>query len=438
MTEKRDPLKVYLLCRYADESSLYNSWLGELPQPYVVVDDCPADWQPPTDAGIIVTHEHYRWEEIHALRRAYEQRRVPVLILADGILEYRNTWQNPTIPEASMYQPLLADKIACIGNASARIIESWGNPGKPEVVGMPRLDYAAARTRPAVDRADPFRLLIATATTPAFTPDQRATVADSLRCLKDYLDRNAQLNGRAVQVSWRLTDDLDVEIGMTASEDPAPTLIDAIESAEAVITTPSTIYLESALLHRPTAILDFSNSPPLVPSAWSITAEAHIPSVLAELTDPPPARLLFQNYTLHDNLQCRTPAAPRLVELISCMIETGRQQRMRQQPIAMPLRMLTDDLSHYRPHDLDLPEWYPDNDWFQVQEAARLQAELVQAIARLDTCPRELADKNRQITQLQSSLDESRRRLADVRSRLFKLRKILGIGKENQSEETLP
>ena len=56
-------------------------------------------------------------------------------------------------------------------------------------------------------------------------------------------------------------------------------------------------------------------------------------------------------------------------------------------------------------------------------------------IKRLETMPSELAEKNVQITQLQVCLDESRRRVADLRTRLFKLRKILGIGKENQSDE---
>ena len=50
--------------------------------------------------------------------------------------------------------------------------------------------------------------------------------------------------------------------------------------------------------------------------------------------------------------------------------------------------------------------------------------------------PIELTDKNVQIFQLQSHLDESRRRVADLRRRLFKLRKILGIGKENEQEES--
>ena len=33
----------------------------------VVVDEDLSSWQLPADAGIVITHMHYRWEEVHAL-----------------------------------------------------------------------------------------------------------------------------------------------------------------------------------------------------------------------------------------------------------------------------------------------------------------------------------------------------------------------------------
>ena len=79
----------YILCRFADRSAIYNTWMDDCPIPCVVVDDCAPQWQVPSDAGIVITHMHYRWEEIHALRKMFQKSSVPVLILADGILEYR-------------------------------------------------------------------------------------------------------------------------------------------------------------------------------------------------------------------------------------------------------------------------------------------------------------------------------------------------------------
>ncbi len=286
--------RAYLLCRYARESSLYTSWIDRLPLACVAVQESPVDWQVPADAAIVITHEHFRWEEISALRRIVEQAMVPTLLLADGVLEYRNTWANPTIPDGSMYQPLLAHKIACIGQASARLIESWGNPGKTEVVGLPRLDSLIGRAAELKHNND-FNILVATATSPAFNEHQRRTVVSSLVLLKAAFDQQTEIAGRRTNVDWRLTDGIGVEIGLELPVDSDTSLVDAIERSDAVITTPSTIYLESALLRRPTAILDFSNSPQFVPSAWTISSSDHFASVLSELADPPPAKMLVSN-----------------------------------------------------------------------------------------------------------------------------------------------
>ena len=117
------------------------------------------------------------------------------------------------------------------------------------------------------------------------------------------------------------------------------------------------------------------------------------------------------------------------------MIQIGAQCRENHENLKFPVRILPDYASEFQVPDLS--GIYPTNDSFQSQNVERLQAELSQARHRLETLPRELNEKNTQIAQLQSALDESRRRVADVRARLFKLRKILGIGKENQSEDVV-
>lgn len=426
-------LKAYLLCRFASESSLYSSWIDQLPLDHVVVDQCESDWLPPEDAGIVIAHEHFRWEVVHALRKTLEQQSVPVLVLADGILEYRNTWQNPRIADGAMYQPLFADRIACIGNASARLIESWGNVGKTEVVGLPRLDsLIGARRKTGSKKDGDFRLLIATASTPAFDRDQRAVVIRSLVELKKAIGEDPRIENRAVQTTWCLTDGL-AEIPELQGTMPEETpLSAAIENADAVITTPSTIYLESAIRGLPTAILDFTNSPQFVSSAWLLNSPDHFDETLKELADPPAAKILFQEFVLSDQLQCTEPAADRMVELVVRMVEIGQQQRSSRQPLHLPGRILEMPGEPGGSATIDRSELFPNNAAFQTLEVERLQAELSQLVARVGSLPRELADKNRQITQLQESLEESRNRVADVRARLFKLRKILGIGKENQ------
>ena len=68
---------------------------------------------------------------------------IPSLVLQDGILEWRCQYANPLFGAgggAPQHQPVLADKIACIGPSSARHMASWGNAARVEVTGMPKLD----------------------------------------------------------------------------------------------------------------------------------------------------------------------------------------------------------------------------------------------------------------------------------------------------------
>src|SRR5881396_1907775 len=100
---------------------------------------------------------------------------VPSLILQDGILEWRCQYENPLFGAgggAPQHQPVLADKIACIGAQSVRQIAAWGNAHKVEVTGMPRLDYLLTTEAPPV-RKPGTRILVMTAKNPGFTPEQR-------------------------------------------------------------------------------------------------------------------------------------------------------------------------------------------------------------------------------------------------------------------------
>ena len=321
-------LKAYILCRFAESSGVYTSWLKDAPVPTVIVDEFLPDWQVPSDAGILITHTHYRWEEITTLRRIHAENRVPVLILADGILEYRNTWEHPDLPDGSIFQPLCGHKLACLGRGQARTIETWGNVGKCEVVGLPRLDEAIASKPPTPRKTGPFRVLVATASSPAFDEQQRETVVRSLQLLKRRLEDNATIHGRPIETTWRVNHDLEPELGLELSHtNERPPLGEVIDGVDAVITTPSTIYLESTLRKRPTALLDFHNRPQYVTSAWVISADVQIEPVLRELANPPAHKMLFQAAVLHDHLECRTPALPRMLRLITTMVQAGCHSR---------------------------------------------------------------------------------------------------------------
>ncbi len=430
LENKLTELKAYILCRFAESSGVYTSWLNKAPVPTLIVDEFLPDWRVPADAGILITHTHYRWEELATLRRIHAENRVPVLILADGILEYRNTWEHPDLSDGSIFQPLCGHKLACIGRGQARVVETWGNVGKCEVVGLPRLDEVMASEPPAPRTTGPFRVLVATASSPAFDEQQQETVVRSLRLLQQRLSGSATINERPIEVTWRLSRDLEPELGLDLShtEERSP-LGEVIDSVDAVITTPSTVYLESTLRKRPTAILDFHNRPQYVTSAWVISAGEQIEPVLSELANPPAHKMLFQTAVLHDHLECRTPALPRLLRLIETMVQAGCHSRENLTPLKLPARILTDEQMGFSqvPAEFDLSALYESNPAFQQQDIQRLQIELAAAIKRLDQLPVEVAEKNEHIKRLTSALDQARLRVEEMHNRVSAIRKRFGV-----------
>ncbi len=423
----KKPLKAYVLFRYAEKNSLYTSWLDQLSVPWELVEDFLPGWVVPEDAGILITHSHYTWEDLAFLRRAYHKNQVPVLLLCDGILEYRNTWQHPQLADGALFQPVFGHKLACLGHAQARILESWGNAGKCEVVGLPRLDPYLADP-PPVQQQGPFRLLVTSAMNPAFDERQREITVKSLRSLQTRLESMKRVGVRPIQVTWRLTRGLEEDIGMRPVElREQPGLMETIDQSDAVITTPSTILLESALRKRPTALLDFHNCPHYVSPAWLIQSKYQIEEVIEELAAPPAPKMLFQTTMLHEQLNCRTPAVPRMVQLIEAMIEGRRQSIQRRRPLDLPARILGDTKVGFAavPEKFELADLFPDNPVFRNDDVERLKIELSSAIHSLGSMPLEVAERQREVVRVNRVIDEMIQRTIQLNSKAFEAEKKL-------------
>ena len=417
----RRPLIAYVLCEFADQRSLYTSWLDRCPIPHVIVRENPDTWELPDDAGIVISHMHYRHQELAKLRQIHAQNEVPVLILADGILEYRNTWQHLDLPDGSIFQPLFGHKLACIGHGQARVVESWGNVGKCEIVGLPRLD--GLLSQPTSDRSNegPFRLLIATANTPSFDDRQRETVVESLSQVHQWLADNQQVGRRQLEVTWRLTDGLEKSIGLSVESDSqAVPLETVINQVDAVLTTPSTLYFESILRRVPTAILDFHNCPQYVPSAWTISAPGHIEDTLSELTDPPAARMLYQDWVLAEQLECRSPAGDRMIELISAMVACRQASLDEGKPLQLPARILADPNQGFSrvSESFDLKTLFPNNTLFDQQDAQRQQIEFAAALQRIADNEEEFKNKEQRLAKKDEHLKGKDEQLEFLNSNL--------------------
>ena len=352
--------------------------LNQLPVKVVAASDVVAATQP-GDVAVFFS-EHF--ERFRSAIEQLKKNRVATLYMIDGILEWRNAWENKPDEVACPHtmRPVLCDKVACIGENQARILNGWNNHGKVEVVGVPRFDRYH---QPAPKHDDPprkFRLLVMTAKTPAFTDAQLCIVKQSLIDLKAAAEKRSE----QIEVVWRLTRGLEnfLDVANSNNDLTGNELFEHLQSVDAVISTPSTGIVESMLAGKPTATLDYHNCPEYLSPAWRISAASQIDAVVNELQNPSDQKLFFQNMTLNQALYRESSATDRMVALIQKMqsdaaaqIATGNKT-LRFAPQLLPLPLASSNV-------LDHRTLFPEDTAFAEQDHTALQALLSNARRRI-------------------------------------------------------
>lgn len=426
------PGKIVVLAHRADKSPLYAPWLPRFEGRVELTGTYGVDWTPPSDTDLIVTHYHFRALEIGLLTRIYRENRIPILILADGILEYRNTWQNPAIEPDAMYQPVVGHKMACIGPSQARWVSAWGNSAKCEVVGLPRLDGYLSRDWKRREPDNEFRVLVMTARKPGFTPEQNRITMRSLRHLMEEVTREGTLpDGRSIKLIWRVTSDLPEQLGISNEllDIQGSDLADSLARVDAVIGTYSTTLLESALANRPTACLDYHNVPGYISPTWKITCRNQILDTIREMSDCDPIRLRFQNEALADALECSPSATERMVTLISRMAIEGQLCRAESRQVQFSPCIL--DRSNYpdiatSSRSLDkivdkepLPELA---ERLAVRHNQELHAEKNRLIVTIQQLERQVEHLNQVIAQRDDALTKRNQTVQDLHEKIEELK----------------
>ena len=375
------PAETVMVLTHDASHPLYTSWLGGCPYPVVYQTETDVDYEIPSNVGLVISVDCYREPRASLLCKAME-RGIPTLLIADGILEYRNTFEHSQISPGSVFQPVLGHKVACLGRSQARILESWGNSTQCEVTGSARFDSYATRKRRVRPTGEPFRVLVMTAITPYFTEEHHERVRQSLLDIKGVFDEGIVIDDVPLLVEWRITKGLQAEIGVETviTDLTGAELAEVLQRVDAVISTPSTSMVEAMLLGLPVAVLDYCNCPHYVQPAWRITAAEQIVPTLVELMVPPAPKLLFQETTLHDTLECTTPAAPRLLALVEAMITIGRRARDQNAPLVFPPRLVPLESSGEAPTEnrFALSELYPGHAQFHERDVQKLQVEVGQ------------------------------------------------------------
>lgn len=357
----------------------------------------------------IFTSEHFDPARIAIAE--LRKKRVATLYAIDGILEWRNAWENEPGEPACPWtmRPVLSDKVACIGLSQARVLNAWGNSGKTEIVGIPRFEplrQAFENQAPSPSSQNSFRVLIMTAKWPGFTPEQRQLITQSLVDLKQWFESHPSIRGRSVELTWRLTGGLEKEVGVKNSlgETTGQELAEVLQDIDATITTPSTAQLESMLAGVPTAILDYTNSPAYVDAAWKITGASQIGAIVEEMHSPSEARMHFQRYILRDAMQLETNAVERMSNLVSAMLRISKEQINQPNPLQFPISIL--DPVDNQSEKLELSSIFPQHDEFGEQNVKVLQAELAHARREIDNLNHQMDGLREELGQAHQIFDQ--------------------------------
>ena len=364
----------------------------------------PAEILTAAKAGDLVVFYSEHFDRFRDACRKLRENNVATLYMVDGILEWRNAWENRTDEPACPYtmRPVLSHKIACIGASQARVIASWGNAEKVEIVGIPRLEAMRQMKKSSPDNRC-FRLLIMTAKCPAFTEQHRQQVIQSLQDLKQWIAQSPTLAGKRIEVCWRLTDDLDqvIDVPNELNDLSGAELSGVLSRVDAVISTPSTAALESQVRDIPTAILDYTNSPKYVTSAWAISAAQHIEQTLHELANPTEAKLVLQRFLLQDALHLETSATDRLSDLIQSMLEISQNCLEQSQDLQFPSQVLPPPSCILASSiGFEHQNVFSDRPEFSQSDLTATQAELSHA-------RREIEHLHREIGQLEAELRQA-------------------------------
>lgn len=323
---------VYLLTRNPS-NPLYNFHNTISHYPFKFITKFDSSFIPPRDSLLLITHDTYRNVSISVMKR-FIKYNIPVLVIADGIIEYRNSWTQNHKVQSGVFNPIVGHKLACIGKSQIRHLELLkGNKNKCELVGLPRLDDFIIPTNPVVGK----NILVCSSKTPWFSEEEREQVIYGFNSIKKISNKLSHKYG--VSFTWRVTaeiaDELDVESNF---EKP---LAKDLSLAKAVITTPSTLILESMYTQKPVAVIDFTNSPHYVQSAWNISSCNQIEPTVAEIIDPPSPKMVFQEASMRDSLQTIEKASFRMQRLVTSMIEIGKKCRAKGKELKFPPNILS-------------------------------------------------------------------------------------------------
>ena len=211
---------------------------------------------------------------------------VPCVYLFDGIYDVANAYRNPAHRRRRVQQmdPLLYTHVACVDRWTHRTFASLGVRTH---AWLPRRAAPETTYSPSTRDAS---FLVATARTPAFDAAERSRLQRLLALTVESLNR------MGATYRFRTGDaKLLASLGIPARHnDVGDGFSRCMSRYDCLVTTPSTIATTAMLAGKPTAMLDYRDSPLTQQTGWRIHASTNIDSTLASMLDPAPDRMTFQ------------------------------------------------------------------------------------------------------------------------------------------------
>ena len=267
--------------------------------------------------GVLVSGEWALPDRLAVIKCS--QHGIPTFHFMDGILEWRNLFENPRSTDASrgspLYQPILSDFTFCLGQLQKLQLEWLGNSNLV-ASGLPRLGCEKIATSRRQNHPSIRSVLIATANTPWFTDQQKMEFCREFVPFYEHCRDQSEFS-----IKWRLAPVLWNELGEKnpeASSNP----IDDLQSVDGFICTPSTLVLEAMQYGVPTMVFDPYNRPDFLPSAWRATNWATAFKMIPNLLEADAQRCRLQNVLRDYQISNSAKTIPKILSVIQSATAT--------------------------------------------------------------------------------------------------------------------
>ncbi len=231
---------------------------------------------------------------------------IPTLLLIDGPLEWSNLYANPSLAKlgpnwtTGLYEPIIHDAVATIGNAQTRWVEER-NAGR----GIELMSYANRRIQTQIDfdSSNPdtdFDFLVTTARTPYINDREKTNLGRALSACGAALERDGHRT--LVRIFDKKLRESIRSAAPSCSFETKGSFAEALSRTRCVIGTPSSVLLESMQHDRPTGLLVFRDSPLFYRTGWLLGCSDDWETSFASMLGRDPTRMELQRESLRENL----------------------------------------------------------------------------------------------------------------------------------------